>query len=200
MKSLGGLLDRVVESRRRRWQAKTWPGVKATTYVDRTARVARRADVRLGEKGHIARFCDVDVRSCGSVRVGDRVFLDQRTRLASTGGRLSIGADCFIGSDAIIAAGTAGLVIGRDCLIGPGVWIFAENHVFARTDIPVNQQGMTSKGIVIGDDVWIGARSLVLDGVSIGDHCVIAAGSVVTRSLAAGSVCAGSPAKLVRFR
>lgn len=200
MSALGGARNTVREGRRRRWQARFWPAVSPDCYVDRSARCSPGVSVEVGAGGHVARYCDVDVRSGGSVRLSANVFVDQRTRLAATGGRLEVGQNTFLGSDVILVAGDGGLKIGRDCLIGPGVWMFAENHIFEAVDRPVNRQGMSSRGIAVGDDVWIGARTLVLDGVSIGSQCVVGAGSVVTVSLPPKSFCVGSPARVIRHR
>jgi acetyltransferase-like isoleucine patch superfamily enzyme len=54
--------------------------------------------------------------------------------------------------------------------------------------------------VVIGDDVWLGARVMVVAGVEIGDGCIIGASSVVTRSIPAGSIAVGNPARIVGQR
>ncbi|MET9846497.1 acyltransferase [Streptomyces ossamyceticus] len=67
-------------------------------------------------------------------------------------------------------------------------------------DRPVFRQAQTSRGITVGDDVWIGSHMVVVDGVTIGDHCVIGAGAVVTKEMPPWTVAAGNPARRIRDR
>src|SRR5690625_2434633 len=64
----------------------------------------------------------------------------------------------------------------------------------------VFRQPLTSRGITIGDDVWIGSHVVVLDGVTVGDRAVLAAGAVVTKDVPAGAVVGGNPARLIQWR
>ena len=61
-------------------------------------------------------------------------------------------------------------------------------------------QPKLERDVVIGDDVWLGARVIVVAGVEIGDGCIIGASSVVTRSIPAGSIAVGNPARVVGQR
>ncbi|MFD3925782.1 DapH/DapD/GlmU-related protein [Streptomyces sp. NPDC058614] len=127
---------------------------------------------------------------------------------------LRLGADSYIAGYAYV---TGEVRAGRDCSVNPyatvrgrvtlgdGVRIGAHasllgfNHGFAPEE-PVHRQPLTSKGIVLGDDVWIGSNVVVLDGVTIGDHCVVGAGAVVTKDLAPWTIAAGNPARPLRDR
>lgn len=111
--------------------------------------------------------------------------------------------DLTIGEHTSLNAGvvTIGLVaIGSDVRIASGVVLVGENHVFDDPDVPIRLQGETSLGVVIEDDVWIGANVTVLDGVTVGAHSVVAAGAVVARSVPPHSVVGGVPAKVLRSR
>jgi maltose O-acetyltransferase len=92
------------------------------------------------------------------------------------------------------------VTIGRDVMMGPDVMILAGNHTFDRLDIPMRLQAQQRERCQIGDDVWIGARAIILGGVSIGDGAVVAAGAVVTRDVPAYAIVGGNPARLIRFR
>lgn len=93
------------------------------------------------------------------------------------------------------------LYIGNDVMMGPDVIIYTSNHESSRTDIPMIEQGNTEKKpVIIEDDVWIGARSIIMSGVKIGKGSIIAAGAVVTKSVEPYSVVGGVPAKLIKYR
>lgn len=84
-----------------------------------------------------------------------------------------------------------GITIGDDAFIAPHVQLITENHGIA----PDRRRYITSRPIVIGKNVWIGAGATVLPGVTVGDNAVIGAGSVVTKNVEADTVVAGNPAK-----
>lgn len=67
-------------------------------------------------------------------------------------------------------------------------------------NIPIRDQGEIKKGIIIQDNVWIGANSVILDGVIIESGAIIGAGSVVTKSVPKNCIVAGNPAKIIKFR
>ena len=76
--------------------------------------------------------------------------------------------------------------------------IFSENHLYENTNIPIRKQGVSRKGVIVEDGVWIGTRAVVLDGVTIGKNSVIAAGSVVNKNVPPYTVYGGVPAKLIK--
>ncbi|MEP6624815.1 MAG: acyltransferase [Acidimicrobiia bacterium] len=92
------------------------------------------------------------------------------------------------------------VTIGSRVRIAAYVVLVGENHVFDDPDVPIMDQGLTSEGVVVEDDVWIGANVVVVDGVTVGAHSVIAAGAVVTRDVEPHSVMAGVPARKVSDR
>jgi acetyltransferase-like isoleucine patch superfamily enzyme len=127
----------------------------------------------------------------------------------SVGARTIIAAGCVIrgevsiGTDSSLNAGviTMGKVsIGNRVRIASYAVLVGENHVYADPDAPIMLQGMTSEGLVIEDDVWIGANVTVVDGVTVGAHSVIAAGAVVTRDVEPYSIMAGVPARRIKDR
>lgn len=93
------------------------------------------------------------------------------------------------------------LEIGSDVMMGPDVMIFHADHAMSRKDIPMRLQGDTvSKPVIIGDDVWIGARVIILKGVHIGRGAVIAAGAVVTKNIPEFAIVGGVPARVLKYR
>ena len=85
--------------------------------------------------------------------------------------------------------------------MGPDVIIFSRNHNFKEKHKLIHEQGYTGQcTVIIEDDVWIGARVIILPGKIIGKGAVIGAGSVVTKDVAPYSVVAGNPARKISNR
>ena len=111
---------------------------------------------------------------------------------------LSIGDYSGIGVNCKLQPGVS---IGDNVMMGPECLLFTLNHRIGSTEIPINKQGNDGlQPIIIGNDVWIGARVIILPGVQISDGAVIGAGSVVTHDVDPYSIVAGNPAKLIRMR
>lgn len=93
------------------------------------------------------------------------------------------------------------LEIGANVMMGPDVVIMTNSHNFERIDIPMNIQGSAvPKKVVIGNDVWIGTRAIILPGTTIGNGAIIGAGAVVTKDVPEYGIVGGVPAKLIRSR
>lgn len=91
--------------------------------------------------------------------------------------------------------------MGKYIMMGPEVIILPKNHNFSDVSIPMMIQGyQETKQVIIENNVWIGARCVILPGVKIGKGSIIAVGSVVTKDIELFSIVAGVPAKLVRKR
>ena len=87
--------------------------------------------------------------------------------------------------------------IGNGCMIGPDVYITDSNHQY-QFGVSPRILPMNIGKIIIGDNCWVGAKSIILKDVELGENCIVAAGSVVTKSFPAGSIIAGVPAKLIK--
>lgn len=148
-----------------------------------TARVSAMADIEDSVRGT-------------RITIAEGAVIDSFVKIKPAGGA----GDVFIGPHTVINSGCV-LYTGNGIRMGTGVAIAANctfapvNHEYKRRDIPIRSQGFrpSKGGIVIGDDVWIGANCVFLDGTVIGDGCVIAAGSVVRGTLEAYTVYGGSP-------
>lgn len=110
---------------------------------------------------------------------------------------IRIGRGCFVGESTVIR-GQGGVSIGDSVLIAPMAKILAVDHVFADTGLPVIDQGITARGVVVEDGAWIGAGAAILDGVRIGRGAVIGANAVVTRDVPPHVLAVGAPARIVR--
>lgn len=119
-------------------------------------------------------------------------------RGAVFGPLLEIGDNSGVGIDSEVYGPVR---IGKYVMMGPEVVIYTSGHRHDRTDITMIEQGDDEvKPVVIGNDVWIGRRVMIMPGVKIGDGCIIGAGAVVTKDIPPYSIAAGVPAKIVKSR
>ena len=125
----------------------------------------------------------------------------QRTLLRTVlpGASISIGSDSGLSGAVIVAARQ--VAVGDRCLIGAGAMVVdTDFHPVAAGDEPRRHASLASADsdvVNIGDDVFIGARAIVLKGASIGNGSVVGAGAVVTGQWPAGSIIGGNPARLL---
>lgn len=167
---------------------------------------------------------NVRLRFANYIRLGKGVYLDQGAYLHACPDGIEIGEGSIVMHGAVLhvynfrSLPHAGIRIGRDSLIGeysvirgqggvtigdrvytsPFTQIIAVNHVFSDPQRPFVEQGITAEGIIVEDDVWLGAGAIITDGVRVGKGAVVAAGAVVTRDVPPHTVVAGVPAKPVK--
>lgn len=128
---------------------------------------------RLGKKSVIESYCCIN-NAVGDVTIGDH------TR---------IGIHCTV---------IGPVSIGNNVNLAQGITVTALNHNFEDVTQRIDEQGISTKPVVIGDDVWIGANAVILPGVTIGRHVVVAAGAVVTKDVPSFTLVAGVPAKVIK--
>lgn len=160
------------------------------------------ARLRREETVTLADDCFISPEAGIFAQLGRAITLGARTTVAAHAflhGPLTIGADVSINARASLDGGGAGIVIGDGCRIASGATLYAFDHQLA-PDRFVHEQPVTSKGITLGKDVWVGANAGVTDGVTIGDHAVIGMGAVVTRDVPAWAIVAGVPARVIGDR
>lgn len=136
-----------------------------------------------------------------------KATIGKKTKIHSTvvireGERVYIGKNCLINHNNVLQGGklNARIVLGDYVQTGPNVMMFAFNHSTELNGTPMIQQDYYEADIIIDNDVWIGAGTVITAGVHIGEGCVIGSGSVVTHDLPAKSICVGSPCKPIKRR
>ncbi|MFE3601129.1 DapH/DapD/GlmU-related protein [Streptomyces sp. NPDC059142] len=172
-----------------------WDFARHASAAQRAAQDARQRG--LAEAG--ARFGPRCFVSAAAGVFPDALVLGEGSYIAGHAyvtGEVATGADCTVNPYATVRGR---ITLGDGVRIGAHSSLLGFNHGFA-PDEPVHRQPLTSKGITVGDDVWIGSNVVVLDGVTIGDHCVVGAGSVVTKDLPPWTIAAGNPARPMRDR
>ena len=174
-------------------------------YVANTLCRIRKAYWRLQgmQIGRDVRFSSLDITWPHKVSLGDRCSLEHGIYLNAAGPytekvSIELGEGCFIGTGCEFNI-TSHVRIGKNSLIASGTRFIDHNHGTI-CDTCMKDQPDISMPIRVGDDVWIGANSIILRGVTIGDGAIVAAGSVVTRSVAPYTIVAGCPARPQRDR
>ncbi len=141
--------------------------------------------------GKIRNFCVKRfIKSAGEIiNIGYGARIHKNTIIGNQSG---VGRDCELQN---------GVTIGDKVLMGPNVYVVTQNHVFSDTTKPIIEQAMTElRPVVIEDDCWIGARTIILPGVRIGHGSIIGAGIIVTKDIPPMVVAVGNPAKVIKSR
>jgi acetyltransferase-like isoleucine patch superfamily enzyme len=172
--------------------------------IESGVRIAHAGSIKLGKGVYLDQGVYLHALPSG-ITIGDNTFIMHHTMLHVFNFRglpragISIGKNCFLGEFNVVR-GQGGVRIGDNVYTGPMVQIVAVNHVYQDHTRTIREQGITAEGVVIEDDVWIGAGVTVVDGVTIGRGSVIGAGSVVTKDIPPYSIAVGTPAKPIKDR
>lgn len=141
-----------------------------------------------------------EVELTSNLQLGRRTTISSFSKVKTAGGVFRTGSDCGLGNGCFVAPGSAGIELGDHVLCGPNVVIIGCNYRYAALDVPFEQQGLTSIGVRIGRNVWIGANSTILDGSVIGDNTIVVANSLVNRRFPPNVIVQGNPARVVMRR
>lgn len=166
-------------------------------------RVRGARNVAWGRGCRVGRGCTIDGYASSGVtlgaasRIGEYSTITCTSHVTRMGVGLSLGAGSGFGDYCHFGA-SGGVAIGDNVLGGSYISFHSQEHVFADRDRLIRDQGVTEKGITVGDDCWIGAKVTFLDGAQVGAHSVVAAGAVVRGEFPPHSLIAGVPARLVR--
>jgi len=166
------------------------------------ARVARvrllYGDVQVPWSTSIGHSVMLQATDGGKLVIGAGVSIGAGSQLVAQGGVLSIGCDTFVGIGCVLTSKVE-MSIGRDVLIAEYVTIRDQDHRFP-VGKRIRESGFDCAPVLIGNDVWIGAKSSVLKGARIGAGAVIAAHSLVKGEVAENTLAAGIPARFIKVR
>jgi acetyltransferase-like isoleucine patch superfamily enzyme len=147
----------------------------------------------------MAEFVLENVAERQKMKIGQKSSISSSSRFFY-GENIQIGSRTNINRNCIIWAGkTAKIIIGDDCLTGPGVNIIASKYHVKGTE-KIRTYPQFEKDVIIGNDVWLGANSIILPGVRIGTGAIIGAGAVVTKDIPEYDIVAGVPAVKINSR
>lgn len=158
--------------------------------IDSTAKVSALADIEDSVRGT-------------RIVIGAHSVVDSFVKIKPAGGAgdVTIGQHCYINSGTVIYTGN-GLTLGNGVLVAANCTFAPANHAVASAAIPISQQGFQPSrgGIVVEDDVWIGANCVILDGAVLRRGAVVGAGSVIRGEVPSYTICAGNPLREIGRR
>jgi acetyltransferase-like isoleucine patch superfamily enzyme len=188
-------------------------GLRALFYrlilrMDGVAAIENGVRLRFADQIHLGANVYLDqgvyLHACPQgIRIGDNTFVMHGAVLHVYNFRnlphafIRIGRDSLIGEYNVLR-GQGGITIGDRVYLAPLVQLLAVNHVFDDPARPMVEQGITAEGIVIEDDVWIGAGAIITDGVTVGQGAVVAGGAVVASDVPPHTVVGGVPARVLK--
>lgn len=146
-------------------------------------------------RARVSPRAEVDLTS--NIRFGRDCVVGSFTKIKASGGPLEMGDRGGIANGCFISAGAGAIRIGRNFICGPKVNILGQNYAYHEKGQHLEDLGVNSCGIVIGDNVWIGAGSSVTDGAMIGNNTIVVANSLVNRRYPDDVILQGNPAKVV---
>ncbi len=172
-------------------------------FVGNNTIIYNSKNISFGKSVSIDKNCFIDGYAKQKIIFGDCVNIGAYSKLTATshlskyGIGLQMGNNSAIGDFAHFGA-SGGIEIGNDVIMGSYISFHSENHVFSDNTKLIREQGTTSKGIKIGNNVWVGAKVTFLDGCQVGNNSVVAAGAVVNGKFPDNCVIGGIPAKVLK--
>lgn len=174
-------------------------------FLGRKSKIKCKNKICIGRGVNVGDNVLIDALSKDGIIIGDNVRISDYTRIICTGtlrniGKgIQIGNNCGIGDNCFLGA-AGGINIGNDVIMGQNVRFHSENHKFEDKETLIRHQGVSNKGISVGNNCWIGSGVVILDGVMVGDGCVIGANALVNKSLPDNCIAVGNPVKIIRYR
>lgn len=173
--------------------------------IGKKVKIMNAKKLFLGNNVRIEDNSFIDCLSLEGIHIGNLVRLASNTKILGTGSFHEIGKGLTIGDNSSFGEysffGCAGgIYIGNDVIAGQNIRFHSENHKFSDVSKLIRLQGNTRKGIIVEDNVWIGAGAVFLDGSYVGEGSVIGADTLVTGHYPPNSVIVGTPGKVVRSR
>lgn len=173
--------------------------MKKYYYAFKRVTINMRSSVHIGKGTVVENGAVISTIYGGSITIGEHCHISRYAHVLSCGGDIIIGNNSTV-NPFVMVYGQGGLKIGNGVRIATQTAILPSNHIFSSRDKMIYEQGLSYKGFVIEDDVWIGAGVKVLDGVVISEGCVVGANSVVNKSTEKYGIYVGAPARLIKTR
>jgi acetyltransferase-like isoleucine patch superfamily enzyme len=172
-------------------------------YLGKKCTITNKSNIQFGKNVTIESYSIIDGFAKNKIILGDGVKIGSFSKLLSTSHLATFGIGMKIGNNSAVGdfthfGATGGLEIGNDVIMGSYVSFHSENHNFSDSNKLIREQGVNSKGIKIGNNIWVGAKVTFLDGCEVGDNSIVAAGAVVNSVFPSNSLIGGVPAKIIK--
>ncbi len=186
--------------RRQRFEFCPWHFPAEATEAEKAEQAAHQqglaevAGTEVGASCYLAPSASITGKPGSGLHLGDHCFVAANSYVTD---HVHLGHHCTLNPFVTLRGKIEG---GDGIRIGAYTCMVGFNHGFEDTTVPIHKQPHTSKGIVLGDDIWVGAHVTVLDGVRVGSHSIVAAGAVVTKDVPDYAIVGGNPARVIRMR
>jgi len=172
-------------------------------FLGKKVNIKNKSNFSFGANCTIEKYVSIDCFAKEKIFFGDTVKIGAYSTIGCTSHMSKYGVGFKIGNNSGVGeysffGCSGGVVIGNDVIMGPYVSFHSENHNFSDNSKLIREQGVTSEGIILGNNIWVGAKSTFLDGCEVGDNCVVAAGAVVRGVFPSNVVIGGIPAKVLK--
>lgn len=177
--------------------------LRRKVYLGAHCNISNKRNISFGQNTTIEHHTVIDGYARNRVQLGNNCKIGAYSLVTCTSHFSKYGIGLKMGNNSAVGRFTefgaaGGIEIGNDVIMGSYVSFHSENHNFTDTSKLIREQGVTSRGIKIGNNVWVGAKVTFLDGCVVGNHCVVAAGAVVSGTFPDYSVIGGIPAKVLK--
>ncbi|MDA3905859.1 MAG: acyltransferase [Bacteroidales bacterium] len=178
--------------------------LRKRVFLGNKVKIRNKSNIDFSDNCTLEDYVKIDAYSKNKIRFGNNLKIGAFSILSSTshfsrfGAGIKIGNNSAIGEHSFFGA-AGGIIIGENVIMGQYISFHSENHSFDDKDTSIREQGTTSQGIVLGNNIWVGAKVTFLDGAEIGDNCVIAAGAIVKGKFPDNSLIGGVPAKIIKM-
>lgn len=174
-------------------------------FVGKRVILRHKKYMNLGNGITFGNSVEIDALSENGVNMGNNCKIGDYSIIRCTGSLRKLGKGITIGNnfgcaDYCFFGAAGGIKIGNDVIMGQNVRFHSENHNFNNIHIPIREQGVNSKGIIIEDDCWVGSGVVFLDGIRVGSGCVIGSNTLVNKDIPAYSIAVGNPVRIIKSR
>ena len=175
---------------------------KGKVFLGKKVILRNKKFIKIDGSIRIGDYTELDGYSIGGIeigkdsKIGKFVIMRASSNYYNPGKGIKIGDNFSIGDYSFFGA-HGGIEIGNDVIMGQSIRFHAQNHYFDKDEL-IRLQGEHSKGIKIGNNCWIGSGVVFLDGVTVGDNVVIGANSLVCKDIPSNTLSVGSPAKVIK--
>jgi acetyltransferase-like isoleucine patch superfamily enzyme len=145
------------------------------------------------------RGLQLQIAKGATIRFGRFSWIGDGTKIRSHEGVVEIGAKTVFGQECTISSYRR-VAVGEQCVIADRAMFIDFDHGVVDVERPIRQQGIYTREVVVGANVWIGYNACFLRGVRVGDNSIVGTNSVVTKPVPANAVVAGVPARVIRMR